>query len=363
MCGGGAEHVIAILSGEMLSRGHEVTILMTSDDTIDYELDDRVVVTQISSRTGGGLKGRLARLSAIRQYYKSHRDTAYIGMETSTNIFALIAGFGLHMNITVSERIDPGKYTSQRFRNAVYGLLGRRFVFQTSDAANYFRDMIRDRSVIIYNPIDPEVLALAQRLNGQKTSVTDTSVTPDNTSGPGRTQVIISVGRLNEQKDYPVLLDAFRLFCDKDDSYELRIYGKGEDEDKLKSYTEELGLTDRVRFMGFARNIWETEGNAAMFVLSSHYEGMPNALIEAMVMGIPCVSTDCPIGGPRELITDNENGLLVPIKDPDALSQAMIKLISDSSFAERLGHKASSVGDRLSPGAICDEWLSYISPH
>lgn len=360
MCGGGAEHVIAILSGELSRRGEDVTILLTSDDTVDYPLDDGVEVRQISKRTDGGFTGRLKRLSAIRSYYKSHRDTAYIGMETSTNIFALIAGIGLHMNITVSERIDPGKYGSRGFRDAVYGLLGRKFVFQTTDARDYFSNKIRDRSVIIYNPIDPEVLALSQQLRDRKSSATDTDITSDTTSGTERTHVILSVGRLNEQKDYPVLLDAFRLFNAKDDSYELRIYGKGEDEDMLKSYTKELGLSDRVRFMGFSRDIWEQEYNASMFVLSSHYEGMPNALIEAMAMGMPSVSTDCPIGGPGELIDDGENGLLVPIKDPDALSQAMLKLSSDAGFAHRLGAEASKLGPKLSVESICDQWIEYI---
>ncbi len=361
MCGGGAEHVIAILSGEMLKRGHEVAILLTSDDTVDYALDDRVVVTQISRRTDGGLTGRLKRLSAIRHYYKSHRDTAYIGMETSTNIFALIAGLGLHMNITISERIDPAKYSSQGFRNAVYGILGRRFVFQTSDARDYFSDKIRDRSVIIFNPIDPGVLTLAQKLHSAKNNAAGTSDPSEGTTGSGRTPVILSAGRLNEQKDYPVLLDAFKQFCDKDDSFGLRIDGKGEDEDALKSYAEKLGISGKVKFMGFARDIWETEHDASMFVLSSHYEGMPNALIEAMALGIPSVSTDCPIGGPAELITDRDNGLLVPIKEPDALCQAMLRLSSDKGFAERLGHNASELGPKLSVESICDQWIEYIS--
>ncbi len=354
MCGGGAEHVIAILSNEMTGRGHEVTILMTSDDTVDYTLDDRVVVTQISRRTDGGLKGRLKRLSAIRSYYRAHRDTAFISMETSTNIFALIAGFGLHMNITVSERIDPAKYSSQGFRNAVYGILGRKFVFQTGDARDYFKDKIRNRSVIILNPLDPDILALAQK------HAADNNGTSNSLTAPERKHTILSVGRLNEQKDYPVLLDAFKLFCESQDNYELKIYGKGEDEEGLKSYAEELGLSDRVRFMGFARDIWEAESDAAMFILSSHYEGLPNALIEAMAMGIPSISTDCPIGGPGDLITDGENGLLVPIKDPKALCKAMIRLASDTDLADRLGHEASGLGPKLSASSICDQWLEYL---
>ena len=345
MCGGGAEHVIAILSDEMCKRGYDVSILLTSDDIIDYELNENVKVVQISERTGGGLSGRLKRISAIRRYYKAHRDAAYIGMETSTNIFALIAGTGLDMNITVSERIDPGKYSSQGLMKRAYETLGRKFIFQTGAQRDYFCKKIRDRSVIIPNPIDPEVLKLTDAISSTQKD---------------REKVILSVGRLNEQKDYPVLLEAFRQFCLTRDDYELKIYGKGEDEESLKSLTGKLGIADKVRFMGFSRNIWENEYNDRMFVMSSHYEGMPNALIEAMTMGLPCISTDCPIGGPAELIDNDSNGLLVPIKDPKALCKAMLKIANDDDLCNRLSLEAIKIKKRLSLSVICNEWIEKL---
>lgn len=344
MCGGGAEHVIAILSDEMSKRGHHVSILLTSDDTVDYKLNDSVEVIQISERTGGGLSGRLKRISAIRNYYKAHRDSAYIGMETSTNIFALIAGLGLNMNITVSERIDPAKYSSQGLMKNTYNALGKKFVFQTKDMRDYFCDKIRSKSVIIPNPIDPDILDLSNEISTHSS----------------RDNVILSVGRLNEQKDYPVLLEAFRQFCAKKDDYELRIYGKGEDEDSLKTLASELGISDKVKFMGFSRNIWENEYNDRMFVMSSHYEGMPNALIEAMTMGLPCISTDCPIGGPAELIDHGNNGMLVPIKDPKTLSETMLKLSEDDALCDQLSTNATKTKERLSLSVICDEWIKKL---
>ncbi len=344
MCGGGAERVIAVLSDELIQKGYDVTILMTAGDAVDYKLNDNVEVKQISDKTGGGLRGRIDRILAIRKYYKDNRKAVYIGMETPTNIFALIAGSGLKMNIIVSERIGPDRYESLKLRDAVYRYLGKKFVFQTKDARDYFVQTIRDRSLIIPNPVSPEIVRLAEGI-------------PDNIV---RNRSIISIGRLNEQKDYPVLLDAFAVFVKTYPDHELVIYGKGEQEDLLKKQAHDLGIEDKVRLMGFAEDIWQKEQNDKMFVLSSHYEGMPNALIEAMVMGMPVISTDCPIGGPAELIKDGENGLLVPVKDPKALCDAMLRLAGDEGYARKLGHNAGALKDRLNAPVICDEWISLF---
>ena len=112
--------------------------------------------------------------------------------------------------------------------------------------------------------------------------------------------------------------------------------------------------------MGYVSNMPEQLEKASMFVLSSNYEGMPNALMEAMAMGLPCISTDCPAGGSAFLIKDGENGLLVPVADKDSMIAAMQRILRDDSFAVSLGDNARKVIDRLSPENIYSQWERFI---
>ena len=138
------------------------------------------------------------------------------------------------------------------------------------------------------------------------------------------------------------------------------IYGEGDKRGELEKLVEELGLKDRISLPGNIRNIADEMEKNSLFVLSSDFEGMPNALMEAMALGLPCVSTDCPCGGPRYLIKNGENGVLVPVGDADALAEAMKKMLHDEDLRIRIGNNARTIQTRLSPEKIYGQWESYI---
>lgn len=340
MSGGGAERVIANLSEEMIRRGHNVSIMMTAGNDIAYSLSDSIEIIRLGDRTLGNPFKRFVRIAKMRRYYKGNRDVTYIGMETSTNIFAILASIGLRINLIVSERVDPGTYSAKWLRDIVYNLFGRKFVLQTKAAKDYFSKRIQRKTGIIPNPV---CSALPPVFNGK------------------RSNIIVAAGRLEDQKDYPILLNAFAILCNNNPTldYKLHIYGKGSLEESLKNMADSLDISSKVVFKGFCSNIWDIENNASLYVLSSYYEGMPNSLIEAMAMGIPAISTDCP-SGPSELIRNGENGLLVPVKDADALATAMEIVLSDAELSARLGNNARLIRQELSLDKICDEWLSVI---
>lgn len=338
MSGGGAERVIANLSNELVSREHEVTILLTTAMIVEYNLDSRVELVQISERTGHGIKGRIKRIYNLRKYFAKHRECNYISMPTDTNIFVLIASMFLPINLIISERNDPNQYEYPLLRDILY-ITAKKIVFQTEDAKQCFSKRIQKRSKVILNPVSDN---LPSAYEGKKE------------------KKIVTVGRLDPQKNQILLIKAFEKFVESHGNYELDIYGKGELENALHSFIKELNLSEKVHLKGFSKELWQEAATAEMFILSSDYEGMPNSLIEAMAMGMAVVSTDCPIGGSAMLIKHRENGLLVPIRDADELCAAMIELAEHKELIDRYGKNAISIRQDLSVSKICNQWLEYL---
>ena len=139
------------------------------------------------------------------------------------------------------------------------------------------------------------------------------------------------------------------------------IYGDGYLKGELEKHIQWLGLLDSVELAGSVRNLEDRIYDSALFVLSSDFEGMPNALLEAMSLGLPVISTDASGGGPREVIRSGTNGILVPIRDKDAIANAMIEVLTDYEYGEKLASNAHRIVSSMSPGVTLQKWESYIS--
>lgn len=156
------------------------------------------------------------------------------------------------------------------------------------------------------------------------------------------------------------MIDAFSLFSKEYSEYILEIYGEGELEAELHELIKTKGLQEKIQLKGFCKDVHQRIRTAAMFVMSSDYEGMPNALLEAMAIGIPSISTDCPCGGPRMLIRTGENGILVPVGERDALVRAMSDIVQNPIKAQQLGQEASRVRELANAQTITDAWGELI---
>ena len=170
---------------------------------------------------------------------------------------------------------------------------------------------------------------------------------------------ISAVGRLSEQKDYPSLFKAFRLVSEKHPDIRLEIFGTGGDELSLRDFATKLGIDGKVDFMGTRKDAILMIADSLCYVMSSRFEGMPNALMEAMAIGLPCVSTDCP-NGPRELIEDGVNGLLVPVGDHESLADAICKMIEDREFATTCAIRAKGILNTHSVENIAKQYMNYV---
>lgn len=158
----------------------------------------------------------------------------------------------------------------------------------------------------------------------------------------------------------PILaIDAFEAISKSFSNVKMHIYGNGPEEERLKRYVNKKLLEDKIIFEGYAADVMERISDAEIFLLTSDYEGMPNALMEAMGIGLPVISTDCPCGGPKYLIKSGFNGLLVPVQDCEALCKALKFYLENPNIAQTYGINAKDICDKMNPTKIAKKWLDY----
>ena len=341
---GGAERVMSVLANHLVDNGYEVGFVIINDDPKSvYELDSRVEIKSMPTARFDRI-GNLPRLiKTLRANIKAFAPDISVSFFSATAMFVKIASTGLRIPMIYSERNDPynnikGVKSKMFQRFALAG--AKKVVFQTRGAQQYYGRGIIRKSSIILNPFD-------------------TSAIPERSAEAEKT--IVSVGRLCAQKNQAILIDAFKKISDKHPEYKLIIYGEGPLRRELQNRIESYGLEERVLLAGNKSNVMDYTKNAYAFAFSSDFEGLPNALIEAMALGLPCVSTDCSPGGARELIRNRENGMLVPCGDSEKMADAMDYILSNPSEAAEMGRRASQISDRLNVDKICGEWIGVFN--
>lgn len=339
MSGGGAERVISILANFFAEHGISTKILMTAGNTCVYQLNPLIELFQASGRSNGSMLARMRRIVSMRQFFVKNRESVLVSFEPDAGFYAGFAKFGLHMRMISSERNDPASFGSSLSRKVAY-FCSDWIVFQTKDAQNFFSAKIKMKSSVIMNPIDANFVLPYRGV---------------------RKKTIVNVGRLEEQKNQAMLIEAFEIFSRNHPDYSLHIYGKGSLEANLKIFVKEKGIAEKVFFEGYSKNIISEIIDAGMFALSSNYEGISNSLLEAMAVELPVISTDCPCGGSSMCINDKISGLLVPVGDSGAMAEAMAQIADNNEFAEKLANNAGNIRIKCSLESVADEWMSLIS--
>lgn len=337
MPGGGTERVVALLANEYAGRGIAVTILLFAGHQTAYSLQDGVEVVCLGEPSGGKILRRIARIRRMREYYGRNRGCRIWAFSVMGAVFSAVA-LGRHRKeyeFLVSERNDPDRYDHPLIRNLAYRLADR-VICQTADAAASFPAAIRRKTRVIPNPVET---GETQAWRGE------------------REKRIVAVGRLEPQKNHRLLLQAFAQFVRQYPEYTLELYGQGTLEEELRELARRLEIDTCVMFCGFSRQIGKDIRKAAMYVLSSDYEGISNSMLEALALGMPVIATDCPCGGSRTYIQDHVNGLLIPTGDADALADAMKRLAQEPELGVRLGREAAKLKEQLSVSKIAECFL------
>lgn len=342
---GGAQRVMANLADHFKKIGLEVAMVNDFNPQSDkkaYPIDGSIKRYYLGFETNGKITKQIHRICELRKIILSEQPDVVLSFLGPTNLRLLISTIGLSAKKFVSVRNDPYREYGSGIKRKIARSLFRLAdgcIFQTEQAAQYFSSGVQEKSRVIFNPV-AEAFYNIDRSNVKKE--------------------IVAIGRLQQQKNPMMLLEAFGKIAYLYKDYQLIYYGEGELQLGLEERSKELGIREKVVFAGQTSNIPEKLNTAGIFVLSSDFEGMPNALMEAMAAGVPVIATDCPCGGPRSLITSPKEGILVPCGDVDAMAIALNELLQSENLRNEMERYEKLRANSFRPECINQKWEQFL---
>ncbi len=351
MNGGGAERVASLLVNHWAANAHSVSLLLavSPGSPVAYPVDDRVEIAHLGILNPSAphlpplrevcRPSNFTRFAKLRRAILQRRPAIVVSFMDRINVATLIACAATRLPVVVSERVaiqDLGAIWNSA-RRITYPL-ARRIVVQTPRAATLLPRSFQPRIAVIPNPVPQPA--------GEGQVAADLPST-----------FVFSAGRLVDQKNHALLIRAFADACAADPAspWHLVIAGDGPLRNPLRDLAKSLGIAERTYFIPWMPSIGALYRRAAIYALSSHAEGFPNALVEAMSCGVPVIATDCPFG-PAEILGSSGAGLLSPPGDVGAFAQNLQTLMRDPSLRSTMGKIARDAASRYAASAILPLW-------
>ncbi len=342
---GGANRVMANLVDFFSKKNFNVILvndIFSDKDIPEYEVNSSAKRIILDVSGSNAIISNFKRIRKLRKVIYEENPDCILSFMGPPNIRMLLSSMFIPCRKVVSVRNDPnreyGKNIIKKIITNCIFLLADGCVFQTEDASKYFVKSIRKKSTIIVNPVN-EIFF--------------------NTPSSDIRKNVVTVGRLFPQKNHKLLIKAFALFSEKNADENLIIYGEGPLKSELVEYASKLGIKERVLFPGSISNVSNELCKAKVFVLSSDYEGLPNALMEAMACGTAVISTDCPAGGPNYLLKDIDAGILVPCNDADQMAKAISVLMNEEKN-KYYQDQAKIKSKEFLPETVFEQWEEYL---
>ncbi|MEE6161778.1 glycosyltransferase [Cylindrospermopsis raciborskii DSH] len=350
--GGGAERIMVYLANGFAQRGFAVDLVLVKAEGPYLPLvSDQVRVIDLNCPRV------LASLPSLIRYLKIEKPHAILSTLDHANVIAIIARALTRGSQKIAVRVASNISTTQRHTKSIQARL-------TAGLVRYTYNWV-DQVIAVSQGVAEDLVKSHNIPHNQVTTIYNPAITPQLLDGiqepfnhplfaPGNLPVILGVGRLTEQKDFTTLIRAF-AHLNQHHSARLMILGEGEDRAKLESLVKTLDLEQQVSLPGFVDNPFPYMKQSSVFVLSSCFEGMPNALLQAMACGTPVVCTDCP-SGPREILEDGKWGQLVPVGDVEAMAKAILASLQGETQRPSM----EILETRFGLDTIVDQYLSIL---
>lgn len=339
---GGAAKMIKYVANICTTRFKEVTLATYYNDFTPDDVLPSVHRINLNVKAAKVPIWRMKALWRLKKVIKAGRYDIVCSFLPDVSTMSRIATKGLDIITVSAERGDPFQFSKfwKRIIEWTYEKSDYCF-FQLEQARDFFGESVIRHSFVIPNPYIP--------VEG---------ITP---YCGERKKTIVSAGRFAEQKRFDILIRAFAKVYEKHPDYRLVLYGEGDCKQSYVSLAEELGIIKYVDFPGYIKNVAANIREDGIFVLSSDYEGIPNSLIEAMSVGLPCVATDCTPGGACFLTDKGKRGLLIPRHDIDEMAKAICRLIDNTVLAETLSKEAEKIVEVLDIEVINKLWIKAFT--
>lgn len=324
---GGAERAVANLSSQLAINGEDVTVVIYFRMPNEYKVNSSVKVINLSGRDEVSYNSISypKKIWMLRNILKEQNPDYILPFLPQVTIHATLAGFDMWNKIIHTIRNNPAVTPPNKIKRYLCNKIickSWKTIVQNEKQKEYYPQKYHKKMHVLFNPVSDEMLKCNKEYKQQ-------------------IKTIIAVGRLEKQKNFEMLINAMRKLLNVHNEVQLKIYGEGELHESLQKLIYEYNLQNSVLLMGRSNDILTAYQDADMFVLSSKYEGMPNTLIEAMAVGLPCISTDCETG-PADLIETDRNGILIPVGEEDFLVAAMSQMIEKPIKAIELGKNAKN---------------------
>lgn len=339
---GGAGKMVSFLANNLSRLGHEIIIFTFASNDIHYYLDKNINCVSMNYNKDCTVFKKISPIFKTRKLIKDTNPDVIISFLNNANFISILASFFTKVPVIICERSDPyhENNISLKIMRSFYRF-AEGAVFQTRGAKEYYNKIVQQKSKIIPNPV---TIKREKRLPFKE-----------------RKNEIAFVARFNvKQKRQDLMIKAFKKVLKTHKNYKLVFYGDGPDMDKIINMAREYNILKNVIFAGKVNNIQKVLKKSKLFVLTSDYEGIPNALIEAMAVGLPVVTTDCSPGGAELLVKNKVNGIIVPRGNANEIAEAITFLLSNPVIAEELGERAQEIITSFSPFKIIKEWDDYI---
>ena len=322
--GGGAERVMSVLCNNLVKHGYEVHLGIYNRSDDDYPLRDEVKIHMLSEKKyNSKIKNIFYRIKQISNLIKEVKPNFVVPFLGTVVIESFVASRFKKTTFISAVRNDPAQAHPKKLEKYLFLLvncLSTAIFVQNNMQKEYYPRIVQKKVFAVFNPVSEHFVENSH-------------------SDIEKIVNIATSGRLDGQKNHKMLIDAMEIVAERHSEVKLTIYGAGKLREELDGYIIEKKLEDNVKMFGRTNDMMGELQKKDLFVMSSDYEGMPNALLEAMALGMPCISTDCRTG-PSEMIENYKSGILVPIKDAEKMAEAICYMVEHPNEANEMGKNA-----------------------